>query len=167
MNRSTFLDDQVYEWVRFSKARYMNGVGFEILARTPVPKLPLSYHPPPPPSSPRVFSRQNDLSICSVAAVFTGGSIIRCDSVHEPANLSLRYGVCIAWKGTCPIKGQPLFSDKLTTDAAPCKKGLRSYANAYRSACATAPSNRVFLFADKFSSIQKSSNLIVLRGRKG
>ena len=26
----------------FSKARYMNGVGFEILARTPVPKLPLS-----------------------------------------------------------------------------------------------------------------------------
>ena len=31
----------------FSKARYMNGVGFEILARTPVPKLPLS--PPPPP----------------------------------------------------------------------------------------------------------------------
>ena len=29
----------------FSKARYMNGVGFEILARTPVPKLP----PPPPP----------------------------------------------------------------------------------------------------------------------
>ena len=24
----------------FSKARYMNGVGFEILARTPVPKLP-------------------------------------------------------------------------------------------------------------------------------
>ena len=27
----------------FSKARYMKGVGFEILARTPVPKLPLSY----------------------------------------------------------------------------------------------------------------------------
>ena len=26
---------------------YMNGVGFEILARTPVPKLPLSYPPPP------------------------------------------------------------------------------------------------------------------------
>ena len=35
----------------FSKARYMNGVGFEILARTPVPKLPLSYPPPHPPSS--------------------------------------------------------------------------------------------------------------------
>ena len=29
----------------FSKARYMNVVGFEILARTPVPKLPLSYPP--------------------------------------------------------------------------------------------------------------------------
>ena len=25
----------------FSKASYMNGVGFEILARAPVPKLPL------------------------------------------------------------------------------------------------------------------------------
>ena len=32
----------------FSKARYMNGVGFEILAHTPVPKLP-----PPPPSPPQ------------------------------------------------------------------------------------------------------------------
>ena len=32
----------------FSKARYMNGVGFEILARTPVPKLPLLPAPPPP-----------------------------------------------------------------------------------------------------------------------
>ena len=30
----------------------MNGVGFEILARTPVPKLPLSYPPPPPPPAP-------------------------------------------------------------------------------------------------------------------
>ena len=29
----------------FSKARYMNGVGFEILARTPIPKLSLSYPP--------------------------------------------------------------------------------------------------------------------------
>ena len=39
----------------FSKARYMNGVGFEILARTPVPKLPLSYPPPQPaPPSPEV-----------------------------------------------------------------------------------------------------------------
>ena len=28
-----------------AKARYMNWVGFEILARTPVPKLPLSYPP--------------------------------------------------------------------------------------------------------------------------
>ena len=32
----------------------MNGVGFELLARTPVPKLPLSYPPPlaPPPPPP-------------------------------------------------------------------------------------------------------------------
>ena len=27
----------------FSKARTMNGVGYEILARTPVPQLPTSY----------------------------------------------------------------------------------------------------------------------------
>ena len=32
----------------FSKARYMNGVGFEILARTPVPQLPLIKLPPTP-----------------------------------------------------------------------------------------------------------------------
>ena len=31
----------------FSKARYMIGVGFEILARTTVPQLPPSYPPPP------------------------------------------------------------------------------------------------------------------------
>ena len=34
--------------VFFSKARYMNRVGFEILARTPVPNLPKSYPPLPP-----------------------------------------------------------------------------------------------------------------------
>ena len=31
----------------FSKARYMIGVGFKILGRTPVPKLPPSNPPPP------------------------------------------------------------------------------------------------------------------------
>ena len=53
MNRSTFwmikyMNGSVFSWTQyiirsevFSKARYMNGVGFEILARTPVPKLPL------------------------------------------------------------------------------------------------------------------------------
>ena len=30
----------------FSKSRYMIGVGFKILARTPVPKLPPSYPSP-------------------------------------------------------------------------------------------------------------------------
>ena len=41
MNKST-----LYEWAGFffSKARYMIGVGFKILTRTPVPKL----SPPPP-----------------------------------------------------------------------------------------------------------------------
>ena len=42
--------DQVYEWVRFSRARYMDGVGFDILARTPVPELPSLPAPPPPPA---------------------------------------------------------------------------------------------------------------------
>ena len=36
-------------WVRFFNARYMNGVGFEILARTPVPQLPQVTAPPTPP----------------------------------------------------------------------------------------------------------------------
>ena len=53
MNRSTFWMFKYMNGSVFSKARYMNGVGFEILARTPVPKLPLSYHPPPP--QPREF----------------------------------------------------------------------------------------------------------------
>ena len=43
MNRSTFCEIKVYEWTVLSKARYMIGVGFKILARTPVPKLPQSY----------------------------------------------------------------------------------------------------------------------------
>ena len=49
MYRSTFWMIKYMNGSVFSKARYMNGVGFEILARTPVPKFPLSYHPPPPP----------------------------------------------------------------------------------------------------------------------
>ena len=43
MKRSTFWMIKYTNGSVFSKARYMNGVGFEILARTPVPKLPLSY----------------------------------------------------------------------------------------------------------------------------
>ena len=54
MNRSTFWMIKYMNGSVFSKARYMNGVGFEILARTPVPKLPLSYPPPPPPHPPPV-----------------------------------------------------------------------------------------------------------------
>ena len=55
------LDDQVYymNGSVFSKARYMNGVGFETLACTPVPKLlllpPTHLPPPPPPPPPRCF----------------------------------------------------------------------------------------------------------------
>ena len=43
MNRSTFWMIKYMNGSVFSKARYMTGVGFEILARTPVLKLPLSY----------------------------------------------------------------------------------------------------------------------------
>ena len=45
MNRSTFWMIKYMNVSVFSKAKYMNGVDFEILARTPVPKLPLSYPP--------------------------------------------------------------------------------------------------------------------------
>ena len=45
MNRSTFW--MIKYMNVFSKARYMNRVGFEILARTPEPKLPLRYTPTP------------------------------------------------------------------------------------------------------------------------
>ena len=46
MNRSKFWMMKYMNGSVFSKARYMNGVGFEILTRRPVPKLPLSSHPP-------------------------------------------------------------------------------------------------------------------------
>ena len=48
MNRSTFWMIKYMNGSVVSKARYMNGVGFEILARTTVPKLPLSYPTLPP-----------------------------------------------------------------------------------------------------------------------
>ena len=53
-------DDLVYESI-FSKARYMNEVGFEILARTPVAQLPPSYPPSPTPEY-RILSVTNLLS---------------------------------------------------------------------------------------------------------
>ena len=56
MNRSTFWMIKYMNGSVFSKARYMNVVGFEILARTPVPP------PPPPPPPPRVI--QMDQFIC-------------------------------------------------------------------------------------------------------
>ena len=43
-------DDLVYEWVCFFKVQVYDGEGFEILARTPVPQLPPSYSPSPPPT---------------------------------------------------------------------------------------------------------------------
>ena len=50
-------DDLVYEWVRFSEARYMNGVDFEILARTPVLQLSPSY-PLSPILTPRIANTE-------------------------------------------------------------------------------------------------------------
>ena len=48
MNRSTFQMIWYMNGSVFSKTRYMNGVDFEILARTPEPKLPQSYPSPTP-----------------------------------------------------------------------------------------------------------------------
>ena len=64
MNRSTFWMIKYMNGSVFSKARYLNGVGFEILARTPVPKLTLSYpHFPPPPNEGSVTQEQCGRSI--------------------------------------------------------------------------------------------------------
>ena len=49
MNRSTVWMIKYMNGSVFSKVRYMNGVGLEILARTPVPKLPPKLPPPPLP----------------------------------------------------------------------------------------------------------------------
>ena len=46
MNMSTLCTIRVMNRSYFSKARYMIGVGFKILGRTPVPKLLPSYPPP-------------------------------------------------------------------------------------------------------------------------
>ena len=43
MNMSTLCTIKNMNRSHFSKARYMIGVGFKILGRTPVPKLPPSY----------------------------------------------------------------------------------------------------------------------------
>ena len=67
MNRSTFWMIKYMNGSVFSNARYMNGVGFEILARTPVPKLPLSYRPPPPPHPPRPAAPPPPLKSLKVA----------------------------------------------------------------------------------------------------
>ena len=45
MNMSTLRTIKYMNRSYFSKARYMIGVGFKILGRTPVPKLPPSYPP--------------------------------------------------------------------------------------------------------------------------
>ena len=45
MNMSTLCSIKYMNRSYFSKARYMIGVGFKILGRTPVPKLPPSYPP--------------------------------------------------------------------------------------------------------------------------
>ena len=66
INWSTFRMIKHKNGSLFSNARCMNGVGFEILARTPVPKLPTSFpptHPPPPPPPPRAAASILTLSI--------------------------------------------------------------------------------------------------------
>ena len=67
MNRSIFWMITYMNGSIFSKTRYMNVVGFEILARTPIPKLTLSYHPhsipPPPPPHPQAWLQSHFLQV--------------------------------------------------------------------------------------------------------
>ena len=49
MIRLIFSEIKYMNGMFFSKTRYMIGVGFKILARTPLPKLPPSYPPTPLP----------------------------------------------------------------------------------------------------------------------
>ena len=80
----------------------MNGVAFEILARTPVPKLPLSYPPPPkrcdqqnsdqsvhPPSKARVFMYTSLDSLETVDGTCKQRRLWS-DSANAQADLSLR-----------------------------------------------------------------------------
>ena len=62
MNRSTFRTIKCMNGPSFSKAMYMNEVGFGILARTPVPQLPPSYSPSPPP--PHTHTRAPTPTLC-------------------------------------------------------------------------------------------------------
>ena len=55
MNRSTFCEIKYMNRLFFSKAGYRIGVGFRILTRTRVPKLP-RVPPPPPPEFLKTFS---------------------------------------------------------------------------------------------------------------
>ena len=60
MIRLIFSEIRFMNGMFFSKARYMIGVGFKVLARTPLPKLPPSYPrvtppPPPPPPPPSIL----------------------------------------------------------------------------------------------------------------
>ena len=87
MNRSTFWMIKYMNGSVFSKARYMNVVGFEILARTPVPKLALSYnpHPPPPPPQPEYSSQ--GLIFIQVVLETTRSS----EWVSMPKNMMISY----------------------------------------------------------------------------
>ena len=62
MNRSTFRTVKYVNGSVFSKARYTNGVGFEIQARTPVPQFP-QVTPTPPRARP--FLLKCDFIVCS------------------------------------------------------------------------------------------------------
>ena len=83
MNMSTLCTIKYMNRSYLSKARYMIGVGFKILGRTPVPKLPPIYPPPPPPPRPnlalRCYSESKSVSLSSssgcVQILLTVGSI--------------------------------------------------------------------------------------------
>ena len=72
MNRSTLCEIKYMNGLFFfSMARYMIGVGFKILALTPVPKLPPPPPPPPPPQHGAAF------------AAIIGGSVFHSLAIHS------------------------------------------------------------------------------------
>ena len=79
MIRLIFSEIRFMNGMFFSKARYMIGVGFKVLARTPLPKLPPSYPRVTPP--PRAYCTLYEVlcrinSVCGVFKAYFSGVLL-------------------------------------------------------------------------------------------
>ena len=105
-SRSTFRTIKYMNGSIFSKASNMNGVGFEVLARTPVPHLPPIYHtfplPSPSASPTRFFVCRFTKNLKSIPfkilsdGVEEGarrGCVGRVSALHCPVCPSLSYSI--------------------------------------------------------------------------